>query len=206
MFYIDEYNSKTVTNTPPAKKEAEAKMAKMEMDSKQLAAFWYLAGVVIARDFEEVKTLLSKYGYDVSNEEDATTAIADMIGTEKWPRFVKEFGDIIEENVLEGIPSSEGSEESGFVGAIIAAIGQIGGSSLSLAASNKQLKAAKENAKSQMFAGLTNALAEQKKLEAEKEKTKQTQKKAIVWIVVSIILVIAIIVGIVIYKKVKANK
>jgi hypothetical protein len=209
MFYIDDYNSKAVTNTPPKKMDAKIELAetKLEMDSKQLATFWYLAGVVIAYNFEEVQVLLSKYGYNVSSEQDATVAISEMLGTAKWPKFVKEFGEIMEETIDDKAMEDlkEMNDESGWVQALIAAIGAIGSSSLSLAASSKQQKAAKENAKAQMFSGVSAALAEKQKLEAEKEKTRREGKRATVWIVVTIIIVFAAIIGIVIYKRRKAK-
>lgn len=208
MFYIDSYNSKAVTNTPPQRPDPNKEMAqaKAEMLSKQLASFWYLAGIVIAYNFDEVKALLSKYGYNVSSEEDATVAISEMLGTEKWTKFVKEFGDIMEDTIDERVMDElkEMDEESGWVQALIAAVGAIGSSSLGLASASKQQKAAKENAKAQMFTGVSAALAEKQKLEAEKEKTKREGKRATVWIIITVIIVLALIIGIVIYKRRKA--
>jgi glucose uptake protein GlcU len=130
-----------------------------------------------------------------------------MLGTAKWPKFVKEFGEIMEETIDDKAMEDlkEMNDESGWVQALIAAIGAIGSSSLSLAASSKQQKAAKENAKAQMFSGVSAALAEKQKLEAEKEKTRREGKRATVWIVVTIIIVFAAIIGIVIYKRRKAK-
>ena len=211
MFYIDDYNSKTVTNNPPAKKVAdfrkEWESTKQELNKKQLTVFWYLAGVVIAHNFEEVKTLLSKYGFDVTSEQDAAVAISSMLGTQKWPKFVNEFGDLMEETIDERVLEElkESSEESGWVEALIQAVGSVASSSLSLAASKKAQDAAKENAKATMFSGISNALAEREKVKAEMEKTKREGKKGIVWIIIAVLLLVGIIVGIVIYKNRKAK-
>jgi len=206
MFYIDDYNSKTITNSLPKKdREALAKV-KSEMDSKQLATFWYIAGVTIASNYEEVRELLLKYGYDVTNEEDAASAIADMLGTPKWTRFAVDFGNVVEEtaddNIIELLKNSEESE---FIAAIIAAAGAAIGGSLGLASSNKQLKASKENARAAMIMGITNVLAEKEKAKAERARAARESKSGVVWIVVSVIVVIGIIVAIIIYKRNKAK-
>ena len=140
------------------------------------------------------------------NENDAAAAIADMLGTDKWPKFVKELGGIMENTVDDRMLAAfEGdNEESGFVAALIAAIGAIGGAALNLAGSSKAQKVAKENAKSQMIGGITAVLVEREKLKAEKERTKQSEKKNIVWIIVASLVVVAIIVGMIIYKRNKA--
>jgi hypothetical protein len=114
MFYIDDYNSKTITNSLPKKEREALAKVKSEMDSKQLATFWYIAGVTIASNYEEVRELLLKYGYDVTNEEDAAAAITDILGTPKWTKFVKEFEGIIEDTVDEKIDYLKNNEESGF--------------------------------------------------------------------------------------------
>lgn len=208
MIYIDDYNSKAVTSSPPKKEDKiELAKTKLEMNSKQLAAFWYLAGATIANNFVEVKVLLEKYGYQVNNEEDAAAAITDMLGTPKWTKFVKEFGEIIESTIDEKIVNElkENNEESGWVEALIQAVGAVASSSLNLGASSKQLKATKENAKSQMFTGIAATMAERERTKAEIEKTRREEKKGVVWIILAVILIIGIIVGIVIYKKNKAQ-
>jgi len=209
MFYIDDYNSKTITNTPPKKEQKlEEAKAKLEMTSKQLAVFWYVSGITIAHSFEAVKTLLEKYGYKVVNEEDAAAAIADMLGTDKWTKFVKEFAEIIENTVDERVfqeykTSSE--EESGFVAALIAAIGAVAGGTLGLISSSKQKQAAKESAKAQMFSGISAAVAERQKQKTEQEISKREQKRNVMWIVIISFLVLGTIIGIVIYKRNKAK-
>jgi hypothetical protein len=208
MFYIDDYNSKTITNSPPKKADKEALVkVKTELDNKQLAAFWYIAGVTIASNYDEVSELLLKYGYDVTNEEDAASAIADMLGTPKWTKFLVEFGEIIEETVDESVLNNlkEGNDESGWVEALIQGIGAVGSSSLGLAKSAKDKKAAEASAKAQMFYGITNVLAEKEKLKAEKERTLQNQKKGSTWIIVGVVVVVIAIVGFVIYKKMKSK-
>jgi hypothetical protein len=177
------------------------------MDSRQQAIFWYLAGVTIGYNYEEVKVLLSKYGYDVSNEQDAATAIAEMIGTPKWTKFLLEFGNLIEESVDESVFNKleDGAEESSFVAALIGAIGAIGGSSLGLAKSSKDKKAAEVNAKAAMFAGITNVLAEKQRVDAERERTLREEKKSTIWIVIAVVVVLLAIIGFVVYKRMKAK-
>ena len=207
MIYIDDYSSKAITNSPPKKEDRiELAKAKTEMNGKQLAAFWYIAGVTIASNYKDVKELLSKYGYDVSNEHDAASAIANIYGTPKWIKFIAEFGDIIEASVDENlIIDSIGGEESSWVQALIAAVGAVASSSLTLAKSSKDKKAAESNAKSAMFVGITNVLAEKEKVKAEKEKTMRESKSGIIWIVIAVLVVIGLIIGFVIYKKNKAK-
>ena|ERR1700741_931920 len=208
MFYIDDYNSKAITNGPPKKSDKIAiSNAKKQMEARQLAIFWHLAGITIVSDFAEVKGLLNKYGYKVSNEKDAALAITDMIGTAKWANFVKEFGEIMEEAVDEKIVDqiNSGGEESAWVQALIAAVGSVASSSLNVAASAKAQEAAKENAKGQMFTGISAMLTEKERTKAEAERTKQSSKKGIIWIVLAIIIVLGIIIGIVIYKKRQAT-
>ena len=113
MFYIDDYNSKAITNSPP-KKEEKLELAKTKTEMEQLAVFWHIAGVAIARNFTDVKGLLGKYDYQVSNEKDAAAAITDILGTPKWTKFVKEFEGIIEDTVDEKIDYLKNNEESGF--------------------------------------------------------------------------------------------
>lgn len=215
MFYIDDYNSKTITNTPPAKKITQYRKdwenAKIDANKKQLQAFFYLAGVVIGKNYDAVKELLSKYGYEVSSERDAATAISDMIGKKEWPKFLKEFGDLMEdtvdESIFENLSEDAKSEESGWVEAVIAAVGSITGGALSLASSKKTQEAAKENAKATMFSGLAGILAEKEKTKAEMEKTKQQQKKGVIWIILGILLIVGIVVTILVVRarRKKAN-
>ena len=209
MFYIDDYNSKAITNSPPKREDKmELAKAKKVMESKQLSVFWYLAGTTIANRFVEVKALLSKYGYKVVNEEDAAAAISDMIGTAKWVKFVKEFGEIMEDSIDERIINdiNESSEESGWIEALIQAVGSVASSSLNVAASNKQLKGTKENAKAQMFTGVAAILAEKERTKAEAEKTRREEKKGTIWIVLSIVIALAVIIAIIIiYKRRKAK-
>lgn len=178
------------------------------MESKQLSIFWYLAGTTIVNRFVEVKALLSKYGYKVVNEEDAAAAISDMVGTSKWVKFVKEFGEIMEDSIDERIINdiNESNEESGWIEALIQAVGSVASSSLNVAASNKQLKGTKENAKAQMFNGVAAMLAEKERTKAEAEKTRREEKKGTIWIVLSIVIALAVIIAIIIiYKRRKAK-
>jgi hypothetical protein len=207
MIYVDDYNSKVINNSPPSKKDKEEVVkAKQEMDSKQLAIFWYIAGVTIANKFEDVKSLLSEFGYQVSDEEDAASAIADMIGTKKWAKFVMDFGEIIEDTIDDRIEAEDTSEESGFVAALIAAIGATVGGTLGLIKTSKEKQVAKENAKTQMFTGITAVLVEKEKVKAAKEAALAQERKGIVAIIISLIIVVGIIIGIIIYKRNKAAK
>lgn len=206
MFYIDDYNSKAITNSPPKKEEKlELDKAKLELKSQQLATFWFLTGATIADKFNEVKAILDKYGYEVVNEKDAAAAISDMLTTPKWPKFIKELGSVIEETVEDRLELKDTSEESGFVAAIIAAAGTIIGGTLGLAGSAKAKAAAKENAKAQMFTGITAVLAEREKRKAQQEMAKAQAKKTTIWAIVTVFIVLAIIIGVVIYKRNKAK-
>jgi hypothetical protein len=206
VIYIDDYNSKAITNTPPNNKredKVELAKAKLEINSKQLAVFWHITGVAIANNFSQVKALLLKYGFNVVNEEDAAVAISEMIGTPKWTSFVVEIGEIIENTVDEKIIESlkNNKEESSWVEALISAVGSVAGSSLGLGAASKQQKVAKENAKSQMFSGITSVLVAKENTRLEAEKTKQQQKKSIALIIVSVVIVLGIIIAIIVYRR-----
>jgi hypothetical protein len=212
MFYIDDYNSKTITSSPSKKEDVkELTKTKFEMIKQQLAAFWFLAGVTIVDKFKDVKELLSKHGYMVSDQQDAASAIADMVGTAKWTKFVKDFSEIIEDKVDETIvdvDTKEDKEENSFAGltvAIIGAAGALASGSLGLASSSKHQKAAKESAKAQMFSGIAATIAAKEAAKVERERIASEKQKQIVWIVVSVIIVLGIIIGIIIYKKRKAK-
>ena len=207
MYYIDDYNSKAVTNAPPQRKLVEKlKQANTKMQKAQMDAFWNLMGIVIAKRFEDVKELLAHYGYNVVNEEDAAIAVSEVWGTPKWIDFVKDAGFLIEETIDEQLVESmlPKTEESSWIAAVIAAVGSITGSSLQLAASNKQLKATKENAKSAMITAIAQVQAEREKVEAERIKAEGSMGKTAYWILGITIASIAIIVAVVVYRKTRA--
>jgi hypothetical protein len=207
MYYIDDYNSKAVTNTPPQRQMvAKLKQANTENQKAQMNAFWNLMGITIAEKFEDIKEILSRYGYNVVNEEDAAVAISELWTTPKWLDFVKDASFLIEETVDEKLDNTilPKTEESSWVEAVIAAVGSIVGGSLSLASSNKQLKATKENAKATMITALAQVQVERQKVEAEKLRSEGATGKTAIWIVGITIACIAVIVAIVVYKKRKA--
>jgi hypothetical protein len=207
MYYIDDYNSKAVTNTPPQREMiAKLKQANSEVQKAQMDAFWNLMGITIAENFDDVKEILSRYGYNVVNEEDAAVAISEVWATPKWLDFVKEISLLIEETVDEKLSDIlPKTEESSWIEAVIQAVGSITGGSLQLAASNKQLKATKENAKAQMITALAEVQAERQKVEAERIKAEGGMGKTAYWIVGITIASIAIIVAIVVYRRRKAQ-
>lgn len=209
MYYIDDYNSKAVSNTPPQKKlVAKLKQVSEESKKAQLDAFWNLMGITIAERFDDVKELLARYGYIVVNEEDAAVAIAEVWGTPKWMDFVDEVSALIESTIddqlLENLAPK--TDESSFVAAIIGAVGAIAGGSLGLASSSKQLKASKENAKTQMLASLAGVQMERERAATEREKAKSEKTKALYWILGIVIIAITIIVAIIIYKRKSVTK
>lgn len=212
MYYIDDYNSKAVTNTPPKRQMvAKLKQANTKMQKAQLDAFWNLMGITIVENFEDVKELLSQYGYNVINEEDAAVAISEVWGTPKWIDFVRDAGFLIEDTVDEQLiqnlapKTDENSFATVVIAAIVGAVGAIGGGSLQLASSNKQLKATKENAKSTMISAIASVQAERLKVEAERIKAEGATGKTAYWIVGITIACIAIIVAIVVYRKRKMD-
>jgi hypothetical protein len=209
MYYIDDYKSRAVTNTPPVNKELRKKL---EVETKsaiqmQLDAFWKIMGLTIADNFDEVQSLLDKYGYKVSNEEDAAVAIADLWEKTKWMDFLKEVSILMEstmdENLVESIIPEK--DESGFVEALIGAIGAIGGGTLNTIKSKKDADAAKENAKATMIASLTQLKVEKEKARLEREKMKASKSKSVTWIVIITLLVVVTIIGVIIYKRRKAG-
>lgn len=208
MYYIDDYNSKAVTNAPP-QRQMVAKLKQVSDESKkaQLDAFWNLMGITIAERFEDVKELLAQYGYVVANEEDAAVAISEIWATPKWMDFVKSAGILIESTIdnqlLQNLAPK--TDEASFVGAIIAAVGAIVGGSLGLASSNKQLKATKENAKTQMIAAIAGVQMERERAATEREKANAGKTKALYWILGITIISIVIIVAIIIYKRKSAT-
>jgi hypothetical protein len=203
MFYIDDYNSKAISNNPPKKEEMKKIIeTKKNLTQQQLAVFWHIVGVAIGYNYKDIKELLSKYGYKVVNEQDAAVAIADLWSTPKWVDFVKELNFILEDTIDEYTDA----EENGFVGALIAAIGTVAGGTLGIVSSNKQKKAATESAKTQMLSGLTNVLAAREQRKAAESQAKLSKGKTITWVIVSLIIVIGLIIGIVIYKKNKKTE
>jgi hypothetical protein len=206
MYYIDDYNSKAVTNTPPQRQMvAKLKQANTENQKAQMSAFWNLMGITIAENFDDIKEILSRYGYNVINEEDAAVAISEVWATPKWLDFVKDASLLIEETVDEKLSDIlPKTDESSWIEAVIQAVGSITGGSLQLAASNKQLKATKENAKATMITALAQVQAERQKVEAEKLRSEGATGKTAIWIVGITIACIAVIVAIVVYKKRRA--
>lgn len=209
MYYIDDYKSRAVTNTPPVNKELRKKL---EVETKsaiqmQLNAFWKIMGLTIADKFDEIQSLLDRYGYKVSNEEDAAVAVADLWEKTKWMDFLKEVSILMEatmdENLVESIIPEK--DESGFVEALIGAIGAIGGGTLNTIKSKKDAEAAKENAKAVMIASLSQVKVEREKARLEREKMKASKSKSVTWIVIVSLLVVVIIVAVVIYKRRKAQ-
>lgn len=204
MFYIDDYNSKTITNSPPKREDKIAlDKAKKDMDTRQLSIFWYLSGITIANNFTEVKSLLSKYGYNVVNEEDSAVAMSDMLGTAKWAKYVSDFGSLMENTVDERIINQINSEDTGWIEALISAVSSISGSTLNIASSSKELQSTKEKAKTQMISGVTAMLSQNEKTKAV-EKTKVETKKNTIWIIA--VIIILIIISIFIYRRYKAGK
>jgi cobalamin biosynthesis Mg chelatase CobN len=209
MYYIDDYKSRAVTNTPPVNKELRKKL---EVETKsaiqmQLNAFWKIMGLTIADKFDEIQSLLDRYGYKVSNEEDAAVAVADLWEKTKWMDFLKEVSILMEatmdENLVESIIPEK--DESGFVEALIGAIGAIGGGTLNTIKSKKDAEAAKENAKAVMISSLSQVKVEREKARLEREKMKASKSKSVTWIVIVSLLVVVIIVAVVIYKRRKAQ-
>ena len=205
MFYIDDYNSKTITSTPPKREDKIAlDKAKKDIDTRQLSIFWYLSGITIANNFTEVKSLLNKYGYDVVNEEDASVSMSDMLGTAKWAKFVSDFGSIMENTVDERIINQiDNSEDAGWIETLISAVSSISGSTLNVASSSKELQSTKETAKKQMISGVTAMLSQNEKTKAVK-KTKVETKKNTLWIIA--VIIVLIIISIFIYRRYKAGK
>lgn len=206
MYYIDDYNSKTVSNNPPKKKMLD-KLKKINQQSKkeQLNAFWKVVGVTIAENFEDVKELLARYGYRVVNEEDAAVAIADIWKTPKWLDFVKELSILVESTVDEKLVENllPNTDESSWVAALIGAIGALGGGALGLASSKNEAAAASENAKAQMIAAVEQARLEKERMEAERLRIKSQEKRTVIWVIGILValVVIAIIVAIIVRNR-----
>ena len=206
MYYIDDYNSKTVSNNPPKKKMLD-KLKKINQQSKkeQLNAFWKVVGVTIAENFEDVQELLARYGYRVVNEEDAAVAIADIWKTPKWLDFVKELSILVESTVDEKLVENllPNTDESSWVAAVIGAVGALGGGALGLAQSKQQAAAASENAKAQMIAAVEQARLERERMEAERLRIKSQEKRTVVWVIGILValVVIAIIVAIIVRNR-----
>lgn len=205
MFYIDEYDSKTITNTPPKREDKIVlSKAKKNMDTKQLSIFWYLSGITIANNFTEVKSLLGKYGYNVVNEEDAAVAMSDMLGTAKWAKYINDFGGIMEGTIDERIINQiSSSDDAGWIEALISAVSSISSSTLNVPSSVKELQATKEKAKSQMISGIS-AMLSQKENEKRLINAKIEKKNNTIKIIIAIVIALAII-AYFIYKN-KQNK
>lgn len=206
MIYIDDYNSKAISNTPPkSTKKLVDKLKAMtnEKRKEQLNAFWQLVGITIAENYDDVKELLSRYGYKVVNEEDSAVAISDLWGKPKWMDFLNEISILIESTIDEKLVENilPQSDESSWIAAAISAVGSIAGGSLGLATSKKQADAAKETAKGQMISAIAQVNAEKQKQKTELAKVKAEETKMMYWIVGILIIVVAIIITVVIIKR-----
>jgi len=203
MIYIDDYNSKAISNNPPKKEEMKKIIqTKKQLSQQQLAVFWHMVGFAIGNNFKDIKELLADYGYKVVNEQDAAVAIADLWESPQWVDFVKELNFVLEDTIDEYMPD----QESEFVGALIAAIGTVAGGTLGVVSSSKQRKASKESAKGQMMAGISNAIAAREQRKAAEAEAEANKGKTITWVIVSLIIVIGLIIGIVIYKRNKKTE
>jgi hypothetical protein len=162
-------------------------------ENNNINVLWYLIALTISNHFDRVKLLLNKYGYDPLNEEEAAVDISDMIGTFKWDMFIKEFGEIK-------------LEESGWIDAVISAVGGIASASLNFASSKKQQQATKDNAKAQIITSLAQIKLERERIKTEIERNKQQAEKTKRFIIISLIISLAFIISLVFILFIRRKK
>lgn len=109
MFYIDDYNSKAIVNRPP-KREKFTPEEKQKQDD-MLNLFWYTMGVTIADNFDAMKNILNKYGFSVSTEQEAATAVNNMAfdkNTKRWQSFLNDASGLMNKTLDSKFPAFAG--------------------------------------------------------------------------------------------------
>jgi hypothetical protein len=165
---------------------------------------WYLLGVSVATYPEETKKILEKFNVPNADKQSMVQSITSMVGTRLWKPFSEAISPLIE-RVAKNVGIAEGDstyvEESGWVQALITAVGEIGGGITQTTAANKQLKTEKEKGKTAMTQGVLDIvkLREQRQIEREKSGT----KTPLIIGAIVIVLIIAVVVVIVMRRKAK---
>lgn len=99
MFYVDEIDSKVITDKPPVGTIAGnpgTKKISNEGTRQMLKNFWFLMGLTISENYEYTKSLLAKHGYYVTSQKDAAEAIVHLWSTDKWKEFHKDIIPIVQ--------------------------------------------------------------------------------------------------------------
>lgn len=110
MFYIDDYNSKAIVNRPPQKQQKFTPEQK-EKQNDMLNLFWYTMGVTIAEKFDSMQNILNKYGFSVSTEQEATTAVNTMAfgkDTKRWQSFLNDVSGMMNDTLDAKFPAFAG--------------------------------------------------------------------------------------------------
>lgn len=180
--------------------------------------FWYLMGITIDNNFDNVKKKLFNYGYSVKNKEQAVNAVSDIWISDDFIDFFEDIAPEFEASiagkdskVLEDYQKSKekkatekmnksvdelsynDEDESPFIGALIASIGAAVGATGSIISSTQQRKMEKERARAEMRKGILD-------ISKQDPPKKQTNWMMIITILLVIVL---IIVGVILYKKYK---
>lgn len=191
MFFVEDY-----TKTSKELKEAGEKLEAEVKDA------FLLHGATLGAYPNESKTILENQGFNIKGKEDMVNAVSDLfvMGGEKWEKFSKQFAPLLQTtaNRIQAEAQTK-SQESGWVQAAIAAVGQLGAGISNAVASKNNRIAAKDTVKAEMNKGLTSIIL-------EKEKRKSQQKLWTNIIIGAVILTIIIVAAILIIKSRKTQK
>lgn len=188
MFFVEDY-----TKTKAELKEAGDKL------EENVKNIFLLHGAAIGNYPEESKTVLENQGFNIKSREDMVNAVSDLFveGGEKWEKFSKQFMPLLQTTAKR--IQVEKKEESGWVQAVIGAVGALGSGISGAVASKNQRQAAKDTAKAEMNKGLTSIIL-------EKEKRKTQQKMWMNILIGVVILAIATVVVVLIIKNKKKQQ
>ncbi len=200
MFYIDDYGKDQLVTAKPVNKKSSAKVAQNDLD-----AFWFMMGAMVGEQYDAVKSVLSKYGYQVNSRSEAVDALSQIQNTPKWPSFFKEIFPVIEHTVrLKGKKNEESWAMDPYT-AIIDAIGKIGAGTTNMVASSAQKKEAQANAKGQLLNGLALVAVENQKRRALEQQSASNETRNMIIIIVALVIIIGIIITVVILRQ-RRNK
>lgn len=98
MVYVDEYESQVIVDSPPSVQNAAVTTEKSVEEKKEvLNYFWSFLSDTINKNFQTVQKVLSNYGIQAENPEQAVSAATGFFGTDKWIPFVKDIAPLLEE-------------------------------------------------------------------------------------------------------------
>ncbi len=219
MIYIGDYNTENLITDKPVKAMGSSLM---NITKEDVGNFWVTMGGVIGSQFDKVKNVLSKYGYQVNSKMEAVSAISRIQLTDKWKPFFNDLfpvaktavGNAIAMSVLEERKKSideswaldplTGLAEA--FGSTMNAFGQVGSSIGNAQAAKQQAAAAQANAQAQMVNGLALVAQEREKRLQEEQKASSAETRNIIIIIVALLFIIGTIITVVLLRRRNRNK